>query len=71
MNFLFQSSGKYPHVIVSAVGKPSTTLNKGTLESVVQFGPAAVGTTALKTVELHNLSPVRNSFSVGWICIYI
>jgi hypothetical protein len=42
------------------VGKPSTTLNKATLEAVIEFGPTAVGTTVQKMVELHNLSPVSN-----------
>ncbi|XP_060587307.1 cilia- and flagella-associated protein 65-like isoform X2 [Ruditapes philippinarum] len=56
--------GKYPHIIVSSVGKPSTTLNKATLEAVIEFGPTAVGTTVQKMVELHNLSPVRAPYKV-------
>ncbi|XP_053386703.1 cilia- and flagella-associated protein 65-like isoform X2 [Mercenaria mercenaria] len=60
----FVGIGKYPHIIVSSVGKPSTTLNKDTLEAVIQFGPTAVGTTVQKMVELHNLSPVRAPYKV-------
>ncbi|KAL4217273.1 hypothetical protein ACF0H5_023724 [Mactra antiquata] len=56
--------GKYPHIIVSSVGKPSTTLNKDTLNAVINLGPAAVGTTVQKMVELHNLSPVRAPYKV-------
>ncbi|WAR10588.1 CFA65-like protein [Mya arenaria] len=56
--------GKYPHIIVSAVGRPATTLNRDTLEAVVEFGPTAVGTTVQKMVELHNLAPVRAPYKV-------
>ena len=52
--------GKFPHIIVSAPGKPSTTLGKDNLEAVIQFGPTPVGTLVQKMVELHNLSPVRH-----------
>ena len=57
-SFIFQSAGKFPHIIVSASGKPSTALVRENLEAVIQFGPTAVGTTVQKMVELHNLSPV-------------
>ncbi|XP_052236731.1 cilia- and flagella-associated protein 65-like [Dreissena polymorpha] len=61
---IFIGIGKYPHIIVSSVGKPSTTLNKDNLEAVIQFGPTAVGTTVQKMVELHNLAPVRAPYKV-------
>ena len=54
----FNFVGKFPHIIVSASGKPSTALGRENLEAVIQFGPTAVGTTVQKMVELHNLSPV-------------
>lgn len=60
----FEGVGKYPHIIVSSPGKPSTTLNKDILEAVMQFGPTPVGTTVQKMVELHNLSVVRAPYKV-------
>ena len=59
--FIF--SGKFPHIIVSAPGKPSTTLGKDNLEAVIQFGPTPVGTSMQKMVELHNLSPVSRTIN--------
>lgn len=56
--------GKYPHIIVSTPGKPSTALNKDNLEAVIQFGSTAVGTSVQKMVELHNLAAVRAPFKV-------
>ncbi|KAK7484650.1 hypothetical protein BaRGS_00024058, partial [Batillaria attramentaria] len=54
--------GKYPHLLVSTSGKPSSNLTRDNLEAIVSFGTVPVGSTNTKWVELHNLSPVRAPF---------
>ncbi|KAK7113832.1 cilia- and flagella-associated protein 65-like isoform X2 [Littorina saxatilis] len=56
--------GKYPHLLVSTNGKPSSNLARDDLEAVINFGPMPVGSKNTKWVELHNLSPVRAPFRV-------
>ncbi|KAJ8320586.1 hypothetical protein KUTeg_002173 [Tegillarca granosa] len=56
--------GKYPHILVSSPGKPASSLTQENLESVVSFGPTAVGATIQKVVELHNLSTVRAPYKI-------
>ncbi|XP_076448439.1 cilia- and flagella-associated protein 65-like [Babylonia areolata] len=56
--------GKYPHLLVSASGKPSSNLGRDNLEAVINFGPVPVGSKNTKWVELYNLSPVRAPFRV-------
>ncbi|XP_050388962.1 cilia- and flagella-associated protein 65 [Patella vulgata] len=56
--------GKYPHILVSASGKPVNNLKQENLESIINFGTVAVGSSVQKWMELHNLSPVRVPFQV-------
>ncbi|KAK3591649.1 hypothetical protein CHS0354_040559 [Potamilus streckersoni] len=56
--------GKYPHILVSTPGQPSTALTKDNLEAVITFGQTQVGASVQKMVELHNLSMVRVPFRV-------
>ncbi|XP_013412505.1 cilia- and flagella-associated protein 65-like [Lingula anatina] len=56
--------GKYPHLLVSSVGKPVEELNRDDKEAVAHFGEIPVGKSVEKFVELHNLSPVNAPFSV-------
>ena len=54
----FEGIGKYPHLLVSSSGIPSKSQTRGEIEAIINFGTVAVGRTAEKWIELHNLSPV-------------
>ncbi|ESO88046.1 hypothetical protein LOTGIDRAFT_219687 [Lottia gigantea] len=56
--------GKYPHILISASGKPADCIKSDNLESVINFGTVGIGSTVQKWMELHNLSPVRVPFQV-------
>lgn len=56
--------GKYPHLLVSTTGKPSSNLSHDSLEALVSFGCLPVGSKGIKWIDLHNLSPVRAPFRV-------
>ena len=66
--FLKPFSGKYPHLLVSASGKPCSNLAHDNLEAVINFGPMPVGSKNTKWVELHNLSPVSPLPSLNRFC---
>lgn len=53
----FIGIGKYPYLVVSAGGTPSTSTN---FQTVVDFGTVAIGKTVEKWIDLQNLTPVSN-----------
>ncbi|XP_071497349.1 cilia- and flagella-associated protein 65-like [Diadema antillarum] len=56
--------GKLPHLLVSQSGKSPRAMENLNIESVVSFGDVAIGSTAEKWIELHNLAPVNAPFTV-------
>lgn len=50
--------GKYPHLLVSAAGCNPQASDSLTMESVVSFGAAQIGSTVQRVLQLYNLSPV-------------
>ena len=58
--------GKYPHLLVSSNGIPSSSTHiAGSIEANINFGTVNIGKAAEKWVDIFNLSPVR------WFTIYL
>ncbi|KAK3083386.1 hypothetical protein FSP39_021362 [Pinctada imbricata] len=56
--------GKYPHILASVPGKPTSALSSDNQDVEIQFGSNPVGSTIQKWVELHNLAPVRAPYRI-------
>ncbi|KAK3742184.1 hypothetical protein QZH41_012071, partial [Actinostola sp. cb2023] len=56
--------GKFPHIVASTLGQKRSTISSNGHEVVVDFGEVPVQTTAEKTIELHNFSPVSAPFQI-------
>ncbi|XP_006820550.2 cilia- and flagella-associated protein 65-like [Saccoglossus kowalevskii] len=56
--------GKYPHLLVSSLGKSPRTLENLNAEAVIEFGQVAIGRQTEKYIELHNLSPVNAPYTI-------